>query len=259
MRILFILILFLFSLQANAPQDKNAAKDAYYNRAHKPSTWGINAFIKNNHDNLILEYEMLVDTIYDVYMYTENLTETSDGKSLGEFYIPDQIIITNEERYTEYEFKNLSKYQQKVFPYTTRTVKAVVFHELTHAYFYQNIYVLRQEGKEVVSEYGNIRMFPNPSLRFGSTFIEEGVCEYVVYMLKESAPLGQVEIPSSADDLMNKDNETNILYQYSVFFLKDFLDKHGLKEGIQILLQNKPPSYIEILQPKLFFDRIENN
>jgi len=259
MRIFFIIAFLFLSPHANAPQDRQASKDPYYNRNGKPSTYGINAFIKLNHDNLIKEYEFLVDTIYDVYMYSENLSESSDGKSLGEFYIPDQIVITNEEKYTEYEFKNLSKYQQKVFPYTTRTVKAVIFHELTHAYFYQNIYLLKQEGKEIASEYGMIRMFPNPSLRFGSTFIEEGICEYVVYMLKESAPLGQVEIPTSIDDLTNKQNETNILYQYSVYFIKDFLDKNGLEKGIRILLQNRPPSYEEMLKPELFFNRIEKN
>jgi len=259
MRIFFIIAFLFLSLHANAPQDRQASKDPYYNRNGKPSTYGINAFIKLNHDNLIKEYEFLVDTIYDVYMYSENLSESSDGKSLGEFYIPDQIIITNEERYVEYEWKNLSKYKQKVYPYTTRTVKAVIFHELTHAYFYQNIYLLKQEEKQISAEYGMIRMFPNPSLRFGATFIEEGICEYAVYMLNESPPLGEFQIPTTSEELTNKDNETTVLYQYSVLFLKDFLDTQGFKKGIQILLQNRPPNYEEMLKPQQFFGRLKIN
>jgi hypothetical protein len=231
-------------------------KNPYYNKAKKPSSWGITAYIKNNEASLIAEYEYLVDTLYDVYIFAEDISKSSDVKSLGEFYIPDQIVITTEEEYIEYELKNLTKYQQRVFPYTLRTVKAVVFHELTHAYFYQISYLTRQEGKTVSPEYGNIRLFPNAASRFGSSFIEEGVCEYVVYMLNESTPMIEIEIPTKVEDLMNKDKEVNILYSYSVFFLRDFLDEHGLKEGIRILIQNKPPTYEEILNPKLFFNRI---
>jgi len=250
-----IIVWFLF-ISLSIPQKK---QDPYYNKAGKPSTWGINKFVKDNHDNLIAEYEFLVDTIYEVFMFTENLSEYSDRRSLGEFYIPDQIVITNEERYIAYEWKDLTKYQQRVYPYVTRTVKAVIFHELTHAYFYQNIYILQQEGKHVSPEYGSIRLFPTPSYRLGATFIEEGICEYTVYALKESAPLGDIEIPTTTEQLMDKDKEVNNLYYYSVYFLKDFLDYHGLEEGIQILLQNKPPNYEVILNPKLFFDRIEKN
>jgi len=75
-----------------------------YNKQGKPSSWGIATFIENNQNNIITEYELLVnDTIYDVYIFTDNLSEVNDGLSLGEFYIPDQIIITNQEKYIAYE------------------------------------------------------------------------------------------------------------------------------------------------------------
>ena len=47
------------------------------------------------------------------------------------------------------------------------------------------------------------------------------------------------------------------LYCYSVVFLDEFLDKYGIHKGIEILIGNRPPSYEEIINPKLFFNRIK--
>jgi len=217
-------------------------------------------YISQNHDNLIAEYEYRIDTLYDVYLFSENLTkENGESGDLGNFYLPDYIIITNEEKYVEYEYKYLTKYQQKVFPHTARTVKGVIFHELTHAYFNQVLVTQKNSEVSTSPEYGTIRMFPNPSSRFGAEFIEEGVCEYVVYYLNESTPIDKdrLVIPTTVEELMNKDNRVNILYVYSVLFLQNFLDEKGIKEGIKILITNKPPSYDEILNPQKFFDRLK--
>jgi len=194
-----------------------------------------------------------------VYIYTDNLSKVSDGLSIGEFYPPDQIIITNEEKFIEYEWKNLSNYQKRTYSYGMKTVKSVIFHELSHVYFYQNIINLKNEGKNVSSEYGLIRIFANYELKFGSTFIEEGFCEYIVHCANECYPLTDIEIPKTINEITNINNEEYILYHYSVYFLKDFLQTYGLKQGIRILLQNKPPSYEEILHPELYFKRIKNN
>ncbi len=233
-------------------QQKN---DPYYNKQKHPSSWGIDTYIKNNEKDLIAEYEYRIDTIYDVYLFTENLSEVGDG-DLGNFYLPDYIIITNEERYVEYEYKNLTKYQQKVIPYVARTVKAVVFHELTHAYFNQILIIAKQNGKKVSPEYGNIRIFPNPGTRFGAEFIEEGVCEYVVYYLHESSQIRDIPAPENENELMDSNNKVNIVYGYSVIFLNNFLDKYGVKRGIEILITNRPPDYQEILNPSQFYNRL---
>jgi len=232
--------------------------ESTYNKHGKPSTYGINIYIKDNEKNLIKEYEQRIDTLYDVNIFTENLKEISTD-DLGEFYIPDQIAITNQEKYVAYEFSYLSKFRQKITSYTERTVKGVVFHELTHAYVNQLIYVMKQENKTVSPEYSVFRIFPNPSTQFGAEFIEEGICEYVVFYLHESNPIKNNIIPQTISDLTDDTNRFNILYVYSVYVLQDFLNKQGLKSGIEILLSNKPPSYEEMLKTELFFNRLKIN
>jgi len=73
-------------------------KDPMYNKQGKPSTYGINQYIKNNQESLIKEYEYRIDSLYDAYIYTENLSETSDEKDLGEFYLPDYIVKVSNAR-----------------------------------------------------------------------------------------------------------------------------------------------------------------
>lgn len=230
--------------------------DPYYNRKKQPSSWGISSYVKENHDIIIAEYENRIDTLYDVYLWTTDISEMSDDFTLGEFYPPDQIVITTEEKYIAYDFSDMPKSKQRISTFYDRTVKAVIFHELTHAYFNQVVTVLKNEGKIVSPEYSFLRIYPNLGLRFGTTFIEEGVCEYVVYYLNESAPLGNIKIPNTPEELVNSDNYTNVMYYYSVYFLKDFLDEHGIKRGIEILVSNRPPEYEEMIKPELYFNRL---
>ena len=233
-------------------------KDPRYNKQGYPSTYGIDKFIKENQDNLVKEYEYLIgDTLYDVNIFTENLSETSKGE-LGMFYLPDYIIITDDEVYVEYEFKNLSKFRQRNITFKDRTVKAVVFHELTHAYLNQIEVLMTTDGKKVSREYQNFNMIPISESAFGVDFIEEGICEYTVYFLNESIDRDDIEAPETIHEVF--ENENNLItYRYSVYFLKDFLDKNGFKNGIKILLQNKPPTYKEILYSPQFFNRLQKN
>ena len=231
----------------------NPQKDPRFNKQGKPSTYGINDYIKRNELDLIKEYEYRVDTLYEVYIGTEDLGDDTD---LGEFYLPNDILITNREKFVGYEFKDLSKFKQKTLTYNERTVKAVVFHELTHAYFNQILLIMRNNNQYTSPEYGTLRMFPNPSTRFGAMFIEEGICEYVIYYLNESNPIKDIPIPDNEKDLLSEENKVNNLYCYSVIFLEGFLDKYGVHRGIEILIANKPPTYEEILDPKLFFNRL---
>lgn len=232
-------------------------KDPRYNKQGKPSTYGINTYVKDNQSNIIKEYEYLIDSLYDVYIYTENISESSDDEELGQFYLPDYIVITNEEKYVAYEFKNMSKFKQKSILYNERTVKAVIFHELTHVLFNQTLITMRNNNQYTSPEYGSLRMFPSPSTQFGSTFIEEGICEYIVYYLNEASPIKDVPIPINEDELLSDSNKANNLYCYSVIFLKDFLDKYGVHKGIETLIANRPPTYDEILDPKIFFGRLK--
>jgi hypothetical protein len=231
-------------------------KDPYYNKQGRPSTYGINTYIKDNQESLIKEYEFLVDTLYDVYIFTENLEEDAEGE-LGQFYLPDYIVITNDERFVAYEFKELSKYRQRTISPDERTVKSVVFHELTHAYFNQILITMKNNNQYVSPEYGNFRMFPSPSSRFGAEFIEEGICEYMIYFLNESRPPVEVEIPTSAEQLLNKDKKVEIFYRYSVFYVEKLLQQYGFKKGIELLIGNKPPTYEEILNRELFYERLK--
>jgi len=242
-RIAFILILLFL------PQ-----KDPNYNKQGKPSTYGINAYIKNNEESFIREYRYRVDTLYDVYIYTDNLDATSDG-DLGQFYIPDYIVITNQEKFVAYEFKQLSKFKQKTTSYRERTIKAVIFHELTHAYFYQIMITMRNNNERISPEYSNFRMFP--IAKFNTDFIEEGICEYMVYYLNESNPIKDILIPENISELLDENNKINNIYCYSVIFLKDFLDKNGIKKGIEILISNNPPTYEEILNPMMYYSRLK--
>jgi hypothetical protein len=232
-------------------------KDPYYNKQGKPSTYGIQQYFKNDKGSLQKEYQYKIqDSLYDVNIYTENLSKISNENELGEFYIPDQIVITDEEKFIAYEFKNLSKFRQKTLLYNERTVKAVVFHELTHAYTYFILITMQDSNKYISPEYKNFRVFPNPEYKFSVTFIEEGICEYVTHYLNECSPLKNIPIPDNEKDLLDENNRVNNVYYYSVIFLKDFLDKHGIKRGIEILMSNKPPTYSEILKPELFFNRL---
>ena len=229
-------------------------KDPNYNKQGRPSTYGINIYIKNNEESLIREYEYRIDTLYDVNIYTDNLDQTSDG-DLGEFFILDYIIITNREKFIAYEFNQLSKFKQKTVSHTERTVKAVIFHELTHAYFYQTLIIMKNNNQFISPEYSNFRMVPISN--FSTDFIEEGICEYVIYYLNESNPIKDIPIPNNISDLIDENNKAVILYGYSVIFLKDFLDKNGIKKGIEIILRNKPPTYEEILNPDAYYGRIK--
>lgn len=246
------LIVFLFTSFNLGVND-----DPYYNSKKQPSSWGIDMFVKEVQDMVIAEYEHRIDTLYDVHIYTSNLSKTSDNFVMGEFFPPDQIVITNEERYIAYEFRKMPKSKQRMTTYLDRTVKAVIFHELTHAYFNQEVTVLKNQNKPVSSEYSFVQVYPDLGLKFGSIFIEEGICEYVVYYLNESSPLENIRIPKTEAELVNTDNYINSMHHYSVYFLKDFLDEHGIKEGIKILVTNSPPSYKEIIKPELYFQRLK--
>lgn len=228
-------------------------KDPMYNRQNMPSTWGITQYVEKNEKNIIDQYEQSIDTLYDVYIYVENLGRNND---LGNFYIPDQIVITNQEQYIGYNFNDLFPSQKKYFR-NERTVNSVIFHELSHAYIYQITTLIKHDTTlTLFPAYDNFVTIPNSELRYGALFIEEGICEYIVSILNESIIIKKPYIPKTKKNLLNKNYEFLIKYEYSAYYLKDFLDKYGIKEGIKILTTNKPPTFEEILKPDLYFNRL---
>ena len=110
--------------------------------------------------------------------------------------------------------------------------------------------------------YYNVQLLPNTEMRWGSTFIEEGLCEYFIRSKGEIMECQNKYIPKTTEDLVNKENVFRVQYQYSSYYLRNFMDsccnKYGrMKIGVKILLENNPPSYQEILQPKLYFNRLK--
>lgn len=245
-KILLILVLFFI------PQEE---PKLLYNKDGRPSTKGIKEFIDLNQERIISEYESRVDSLFEVFIYTEDLSYYSESE-LGAFYAPGEIVVTDREKFIEYEFNNLSNFKKKTISSRERTVKGVIFHELTHAYFYQTIWYLNRNGHITYPVYSSVTIIPNHEIVFGARFIEEGICEYMVYKLGEASPLTDFYIPRSKEFLLDSNHYTNNVYYYSVYFIRDFVDKYGLKKSIEILVNNVPPTYEEILTPSNYFSRL---
>jgi hypothetical protein len=231
----------------------------------KPTSRGIDYYVKTNKDTIQKELEVyLKDTIFlFVEMKTDDISNYTDYDSLDVAYHftytdgSDEIIIDNRERYVAYDIDKLSKLKKLNLNTYNQFVKTAIIHELMHTYFLQQVIIARHAGFDVYKEYdytktARVRMFPNIEEQFGAEFIEEGVCQYVVEQMKQQIP-HRTSKPETANDIMGN-NE--IKYGYSVDYLKQFLDYIGVRKGIGILIQNKPPIYQEILNSDLFFNRI---
>ncbi|MFO7670230.1 MAG: hypothetical protein R6W31_11265 [Bacteroidales bacterium] len=226
----------------------------------KPTSKGIELYVEQNSESLVREFqEFIGDTLYNVWIYTDELKEQAGTEyfELGRFF-PHEIYITTAELYEAYELDDLSPEQRGGLKECNKFVKAVIIHELTHEY-------VNQIGVEMQSVY-HIHVdksyqtgiwIVNSHETFGSSFIEEGISEYLTGEMGELIPPPHVEIPVTMDDLFDRDKEYTVKYKYASAFLKSFLDTTGFKKGVQILLHNPPPSYEEILQPDLFFGRLE--
>jgi len=226
----------------------------------RPTSKGIDRYVEEKGDVLILEYqEFIGDTLHNANLYTQDLSKNNDQNplELGNYY-PNEIFISNAEVFVAYELADLSKYSQDTILSTNLFVKAAVFHELTHHYIYQlSIEMLRRDQISVDRAYQSFFRIYSDRQDPGSRFIEEGICEYVTSKMKETITRRRPYIPRKKSDLEKPENAYNIFYKYAAYCLTDFLDEHGLKQGIKILLHNRPPSEEEILKPDLFFARLE--
>jgi hypothetical protein len=225
----------------------------------KPTSKGIEQYVEENSDRIIKEYQDFVDdTLYNIWIYTDDLNnhEGREALELGSFF-PHEIYITTEELFEAYELDDLSPDQQGRFRECNKFVKATMVHELSHEY-------VNQVGVEMQSvlhipvdkSYQTGLWIVKSHTTFGSSFIEEGINEYIVEKMGELIPPSHVDMPNTMEALMDKEREYMTKYKCSSAFLKTFLDTTGIKKGIQILLYNPPPSYKEILEPDRFFGRL---
>ncbi len=236
------------------------AQPEYPLKNGKPTSRGIARYVEEQGDAVIREFQKFVnDTLYNTYIYTADLTDRgySDSLELGLYY-SNEIFITTAEVFQAYEVAGLTRAQRDAIRESNRFVKGVLFHELTHDYIDQiSVEMLRIDSIRVDRAYQNFfRIFSNPN-ETGSTFIEEGVCEYVTGKMGELILPKVPFVPKSIRELNDDALRYQVYYQYASLYLTTFLDTAGLKRGIRILLHNPPPSQEEMLRPGLFFNRLE--
>ena len=230
-------------------------------RNGRPTSEGIEQYIEDKSEALILEYQKFVgDTLYDIWLYAEDLTfyDVSDSLELGRYY-PNEIYISTAELFMAYELADISQEQRDVIEESNKFVKAIVIHELTHGYLNQISLEMRSvDSISVNRSYQTSLWLIRSHETFGTTFIEEGICEYMAEKMGEVIPPKSPFIPRTIEDLMNRDYEYQVNYKYASHYLKIYLDTAGFKKGVKVLLHNSPPTYMEILKPELFFGRLNS-
>jgi hypothetical protein len=237
-------------------------EEEYPYKNGKPTSRGIDYYVKVNEYQFVEDFQTFVkDTLYDVYIETDNLVDYTDYDSLelGRYYFPNSITITNETKFIAYEINELGKFR-RTHVETNRFVRSTIMHELTHYYFYLIIQEMKYKKLYVSSEYtSTLRIFPNNG--YGEEFIEEGVCEYMSQKMGEINPYRTILRPKTVGEIIDPNNRYEIKYKYASIYVKDFLDKaieNGrVRDGIQILLGNRPPTYQEIINSNLYFNRLQ--
>lgn len=236
-------------------------KQDYPLKNGRPTSKGIDRYVEENADRLILEFqEFIGDSLYNANIYTEDLSKNADQNplELGNYY-PNEIFISNAEVFIAYELETLKRSNRDTIRSTNLFVKAAVFHELMHHYIYQiSIEMLRQDQIPVDRAYQAFFRIYSEREDPGARFIEEGICEYATQKMNETISQRRPYIPKKDSDLKKTEKAYDIFYKYSAYCLTEFLDTAGLKQGMKILLHNRPPSTDEILDPELFFARLES-
>lgn len=247
----FLSILLLFVIVQEKPD--------YPLKNGRPTSKGIEQYLEENTEALIQEYqEFIGDSLYNTNIYTEDLSknENHNPLELGNYY-PNEIFITNAEVFIAYDLESLGRKARDTINTCNLFVKAAVFHELTHHYIYQlGIEMLRQDSIPVDRAYQSFFQIYSNRGDLGPRFIEEGICEYVTKTMNETITRRRPPIPKKHADLHSPDKTYDIFYKYSAHSLSDFLNDNGLKQGVKILLHNPPPTEEEILDMRLFFNRL---
>lgn len=218
-------------------------------------------YTEDNRDSLAVEYQRFIkDTLWlDYWIYAEDLTDYvgHDTLELGHYW-DGEIAVDMDTNFVAYELAEWGNLKRKLRGPSNAFVRATIFHELTHHYINQISREMpyRDSIKVNRAYQTGIWIIRNPDM-FGSEFIEEGICEYLVAEMGEIITPKRYYIPKTQSDLTNTNNRYKVVYQYSSYYLKTFLDTTGFKKGVKILIANAPPNYMEVLNPELFFDRLE--
>ena len=227
----------------------------------KPTPKGVEMYIEDKWEVLINEYLAYVqDTFWlDVWISAEDLTDWVDHDSLElGMYWNGEIIIDMDTLFRAYEIEKWSNFRRKLEGETNAFVKATVFHELTHHYI--NQIGRKMEFLDSVkihrSYQTNIWIIRSYDM-FGSTFIEEGICEYMVTQMGEIIPPKRYSKPKNESELTSHKNKYKYVYKYSAEYVRTFLDTTGFKRGVKILIHNDPPTYQQILNPELYFNNLD--
>jgi hypothetical protein len=246
--LLHILILLLLPYQEGYPL-KNG----------RPTSKGIEMYVEDHAESLMKAYQEYVgDTLYHVWIYTEDLSKygIEDSLELG-FYIDNEIYISTSEYFHAYELADLKGFQRSRYRDNNKFVKATILHELSHDYFNQIAWeMIAIDSIPVDRSYKPYHWILTSMESFGAGFIEEGVCEYLVEKMGEEITPRVPVIPRSVEELTREKDKYRMKYKYSAYFLREFLDDKGFKWGIKILIHNPPPTFEEILEPDLFFSRL---
>jgi len=238
-----------------------SSTEKYPMKYGKPTPKGVEMYVEDNWISLIDEYLAYVQDSFwlDVWISADDLTDWTfhDSLELGRYW-NGEIIISMDTLFRAYELSDWSNFRRKIEGESNAFVKSTIFHELTHHY-------INQIGKELQyfdslrinrSYETNIWIIRDYSM-FGSTFIEEGICEYMVTQMGEIIPPKRVQIPKKEGDLVKPENKYKYVYKYSAEYVKTFLDTTGFKRGVKILLHNEPPTYQQILNTELYFNNLD--
>lgn len=251
-----LLLIFLIAISFT-----QCSQDYPRNKEGKPTSIGIANYITEKKYSIINEVQLFInEPIYEIEIYSDDLREYTrhDSLELGRTYIPGEIILTTEEKYAGYELKATSNSKKKGLTYDDKFVKGVLIHEIYHCYFNQVLREMKMLEFIVASEYNNIVYVPNHEYGFGAEFMEEGFCEYMVFKMGESVRDKKEFKPKNIKEIIDPLNTHEVKYQYALSFVEPIIEKYGIKYGMAVIIRNKPPSYKEILAPRIYYDRLES-
>jgi hypothetical protein len=239
-------------------------KKQYQYHNNMPTRYGIQQYIDLNKTSIVNAVENFIgDTIISYSIKTDNLSEYQDYDSLeaGRFFPEDEIVITNELKFYDYELAFVPKWKQKEFNYNTKFVRAVLIHEIIHLYIYQFISNCLENNVPVNSEYINFNMVPSIKSYYSSEFIEEGICEYVVMKLREGIFSDYKQDCLDGNEanvrkFMQMQNTYGIKYEFSRTYVQKIFENNSFRKALLNIFTCKPPSYEELLCPDKYYFRL---
>lgn len=264
MQKVFKILLILITIDLAFSQNKKQYQ--YHNNI--PTKFGIEHYIDLNKSSIVNTVEDFIgDSIFSYSVEVDNLSEHQDYDSLeaGRFYPEDEIVITNELKFLDYELIFVPKWKQREFKNNTKFVKGVLIHEFIHLYIYQFIHDCLGNNIPINNEYINFNMFPSIKSYYASEFIEEGICEYAVMKLREGIFSDykpdwlNLHSPDNVKKFTRIQNTYVIKYLYSRTYVQRIFENNSFKKALLIILSCKPPSYEELLYPDQYYHRLMKN